>query len=327
MFFKKKRPPEDIEPLNNDEFMHEIVFQVMKERKWRTLNTLFRTLILFLMVIAGAYFIFQNSSSKKITDTVSSSSHMALIKINGAISSDKTVNADDIYELLEKAFKSDSTKAVLLSINSPGGSPVQAGRIYDDVLHFKTLYDKPVYAYIDDIGASAGYYIAAAADEIYANRASIVGSIGVISSSFGFVDTIDSLGIERRVFKSGENKNFLDPFSPLQEEQTAFWQAQLDITHQQFIDRVIESRGERLNTEVEGLFSGLVWNGEEAKRIGLIDDLSSPQQLAGDTKIIEYRKRGNFLDSLDKKLPFSFSSSEIVREVITELNSQKVELR
>lgn len=327
MFFNKKRRLKDDESLNTDELMHEVVFQIMKERRWRTLTSLFRTLIFLLFVVMLIYFFFQNSGSKQITDTVSSSSHLAVIKINGAISSDKTANADDIYKLLEKAFKNDSAEAILLSINSPGGSPVQAGRIYDDVRHFKTLYDKPVYAYIDDIGASAGYYIAAAADKIYANRASLVGSIGVISSSFGLVDTIDGLGIERRVIKSGEHKNFLDPFSPLHEEQAAFWQTQLDITHQQFIDRVVESRGKRLNTEVEGLFSGLVWNGEEAKRIGLIDDLSSPQQLAGDNKIIEYRKKGSFLDSLDNKLPFSIHSSNLVDEVVTRLSTQKIELR
>ena len=330
MIFRKKNKEEDYEPPSNDEFMQTMLFELMTERKWRAITRFIRILILFLFLATIIYILLTGPLSTKSTNT-SSKPHAALIKIHGAISSDKTANADAVYKLLEKAFKNEHAKSIILSINSPGGSPVQAGRIYDDVLAFKQLYDKAVYAYIDDVGASAGYYIALAADNIYANRASLVGSIGVISSSFGLVDTINALGIERRTIKSGDHKNFFDPFSPLLDEQVDFWQKQLVITHQQFIERVIDSRGERLQLEEEGLFSGLIWNGEEAQRIGLIDGLSSPHQIAaelsGTAKIVEYSTKVGFLTSLSNKNPFRFSSSELANELITDINTQTVKLR
>lgn len=330
MMFKNKKK-QSLEPLTAEEFMHEFLFESIKERRWRNLTRFIKAIALLIMVSVASYILLKGPTTS--TNSVSTP-HTALIKINGAIASQRTANADQVYKLLKRAFENQHAKAIILSINSPGGSPVQAGRIYDDVLRFKAVYDKPVYAYIDDLGASAGYYIALSADQIYANRASLVGSIGVISASFGLADVLNDLGVERRVFKSGDNKNFLDPFSPLNEEQSEFWQQQLNITHQQFIQRVLDSRGERLDVTEYGLFSGLIWNGEEAKRIGLIDDLSSPQQIAvervDEPKVVEYRTRTNPISNLLNRTPFNFGSydsNQIVETVLTEINTQGVKLQ
>jgi protease-4 len=176
----------------------------------------------------------------------------------------------------------------MLIINSPGGSPVQAGYVYDEVKRLRVLYpDKKVYAVIKDLGASGGYYIAVAADEIYADKASLVGSIGVTASSFGFVDLMKKAGVERRNFTSGEHKSFLDPFSPLKRDEEQFWESVLQKTHEQFIRVVKEGRGERL-TNNDDLFTGLIWSGDQAVELGLIDGLGSPGSVARD--IIGYKE-------------------------------------
>lgn len=331
MIFRRKKTKQE-EPVSNEEFMQRFLFESVKERKWRNITSLTRATALLLMASVGTYIALKGPSSNN--ENIFNDDHTAIIKINGNIDSQRTANADEIYKLLEKAFENDNAKAVILSINSPGGSPVQAGRIYDDVLAFKDVYDKPVYAYIDDVGASAGYYIALSADKIYANRASLVGSIGVISTSFGFVDIMNAFGIERRTIKSGENKNFLDPFAPLHQEQAEFWQQQLRMTHEQFVQRVVDSRGENLDLSEYGLFTGLIWNGEEAARIGLIDGLSSPHKIAaqeaGEQKLVEYRIKKNFFTNLSNSSPFNFGSdksSEFVETVLTEINAQSLKLK
>ena len=200
----------------------------------------------------------------------------------------------------------------MLVINSPGGSPVQAGYIYDEVKRLRAEYpDKKVYAVIKDIGASGGYYIAAAADEIYADRASLVGSIGVTAASFGFVDLMEKMGVERRNFTAGEHKSFLDPFAPLQEDEKEFWETVLESTHKQFIQRVKEGRGERL-VEADKLFSGLIWNGEQARDLGLIDDLGSPAMVAreiiGEEKLQDYTLKPSPLDEFTRRFGAAIGS-------------------
>lgn len=239
-------------------------------------------------------------------DKVVPHDHTAIVEIKGPIMDDEEASADAIISALRNAFKADRSKAVVMRINSPGGSPVQAGYVYDEIKRLRGLHpEKKVYAVISDIGASGAYYIAAAADEIYADKASLVGSIGVISSSFGFVDLIDKVGVERRTLTAGENKAFLDPFSPLREEDREFWQTVLNTTHQQFIGQVKAGRGDRLKGGDE-LFSGLVWTGEQALELGLVDGLGSSSMVARDIvgaeKLIDYTARPQPFDRLIERL-------------------------
>ena len=202
--------------------------------------------------------------------------------MRGAISADEEASADRIIGAMRDAFDNEDALGLILRINSPGGSPVQSGYVFDEIIRLKsTRPDFPVYAVIMDIGASGAYYIAAAADEIYADKASLVGSIGVVGSGFGFVEAMDKLGVERRLYTSGEHKAFLDPFSPQREEEKVFWEGVLDTTHKQFIAQVKLGRGDRLANNPD-LFSGLVWTGEQAMEHGLVDGLASSSQVARD---------------------------------------------
>lgn len=235
--------------------------------------------------------------------------HTALVEVKGPISGEEDANADTIISALREAFKAEHSKAVIVRINSPGGSPVQSGYVYDEIKRLRAMYpDKKVYAVITDIGASGAYYIAAAADEIYADKASLVGSIGVISSSFGFVELIDKIGVERRTLTAGENKAFLDPFSPLRTEDRLFWQSVLDTTHRQFIGQVKQGRGDRLKGGDE-LFTGLVWTGEQALELGLVDGLGSSSMVARDIvgadRLVDYTARPRAIDRIIKQLGVS----------------------
>ena len=228
----------------------------------------------------------------------------------GVIAADQEASADNIIGSLRDAFDADEALGVILRINSPGGSPVQSGYIFDEIRRLKeTRPDFPVYAVIMDLGASGAYYIAAAADEIYADKASLVGSIGVIGSGFGFVDTMEKLGVERRLYTSGEHKAFLDPFSPQNEEEKEFWQGVLKVTHKQFISQVKLGRGERLN-ETPDMFSGLVWTGEQAVDMGLVDGLSSSSQIARDVlgtdELVSYTYRPDPFAKFVEKFGMSF---------------------
>lgn len=213
--------------------------------------------------------------------------HVAVIDIEGLISSTTTANAEDVNKTLRKAFEDDDTRAVMLRINSGGGSPVQAGMIHDEIRRLRSLHeDVPVYAVISDVGASGAYYIAVAADEIYADKGSIVGSIGVRLDSFGLVGLMERWGIERRLFTAGEKKGFLDPFLPLQEEEVEHVKGVIDQIHDQFINVVREGRGDRLQSN-DDLFSGLVWTGVDSVELGLIDGLGDDRTVARDVIGIE----------------------------------------
>jgi len=239
---------------------------------------------------------------------------VALIEVKGVISADDPASADKVISSLRNAFSSKA-KAIIMRINSPGGSPVQSGYIYDEIKRLRAIedyQDKKVYAVITDIGASGAYYIASAADEIYADKSSLVGSIGVTAAGFGFVDTIEKLGIERRSYTSGKHKSFLDPFQPMKKEETEFWQNVLNVTHQQFIDSVKKGRGDRLKyREHPELFSGLIWSGEQALELGLIDGLASSSELArrlGTENMANFTIRESAIDVFAKKLGTQIAS-------------------
>jgi len=206
----------------------------------------------------------------------------AVVHLEGEIDREGRASAENIIQGLHAAFEHPGTKGVLLRINSPGGSPVQAGQIFAEMRRLRAKYPKiPLHAVIEDMAASGGYYVAAAADRIYVDPASLVGSIGVLIDSFGFVGTLEKLGVERRVLAAGENKTFLDPFLPLKEPQREYAQTMLDDIHQQFIGAVRDGRGPRLK-ESPDMFSGLVWNGQRAVDLGLADAFGSVDSVARD---------------------------------------------
>ena len=237
-----------------------------------------------------------------------SASHTALVEVRGVIADQEAASADNIVKSLREAFKDSKTKAVVMRINSPGGSPVQAGYVYDEIRRLRAEYPAiKLYAVIADLGASGAYYIASAADEIYADKASLVGSIGVTAAGYGFVGTMEKLGVERRAYTSGEHKAFLDPFSPEKPEETRFWQGVLDTTHQQFIAMVKQGRGERLkDKEHPELFSGLVWSGEQAKALGLVDGLGSAsyvaREIVGEKELVDFTVQESPFDRFSKRV-------------------------
>lgn len=234
--------------------------------------------------------------------------HAAVIAIRGEIAANQEASAQKVIPVVQEAFKNDNAKLIILRVNSPGGSAVQAGLIYDEVLAQKNLHpQKEVVAVIEDFGASGGYYVALAGDQIYANRASMVGSIGVITAGFGFSELLNKAGVERRVITAGDNKNLLDPFSPLTEDQKEFWEGVLTYTHQQFIETVVQSRGDRLaNQRQQEIFSGLMWTGEQALHLGLIDGLDSAESIMrklGLQHMVDYTPEADLLSSFSRRLP------------------------
>ncbi len=233
--------------------------------------------------------------------------HTALIDIDGVIASHAEANADYIASGLRAAYEDGNTAGVIIRINSPGGSPVQAGYINDEIHRLRAEHpDIPIYAVIGDICASGGYYIASAADKIYADKASLVGSIGVIMAGFGFVDAIKKLGVERRVWSAGENKAFMDPFAPLKEDEIEHVDGLLDDVYRQFVDIVKQGRGDRLAGDDEAIFSGLLWTGEQSLELGLIDELGSAgyvaREVIGAEEIVDFTRRESFIDQFAKEL-------------------------
>lgn len=231
--------------------------------------------------------------------------HTAMLEISGEIAADAPSNAQAVVDSLRSAFEDPGAQAVVLLINSPGGSPVQAGIINDEIYRLKALHGKPVYAVVEETCASAAYYIASAADNIYVDKASLVGSIGVLMDGFGFTGLMNKMGIERRLLTAGENKGFMDPFSPQSEAQRKYAQSMLKEIHQQFIEVVKRGRGDRLKNSSE-VFSGLVWSGQKAVEMGLADDLASLDQVAREIvqaeEIIDYTQRENVAERLAKQL-------------------------
>lgn len=234
------------------------------------------------------------------------SSHTALIDINGVIGVDDEVNADNTLSSLRAAFEDKHTKGVILRINSPGGSPVQAGIINDEIQRLrKDNPNIPLYAVVEDVCASGGYYIAVAADKIYVDKASIVGSIGVLMDGFGFTGTMQKLGVERRLMTAGSNKGFMDPFSPVNPAHQAHAQTMLNEIHQQFINVVREGRGKRLK-ETPDMFSGLFWSGEKSIQLGLADAVGNSDYVAREVikeeNIVDFTAHEGLADRFAKRL-------------------------
>ena len=240
--------------------------------------------------------------------SATSSGYTALIDVRGVIADKEAASADNIVTSLQAAFADPKVKGVVLRINSPGGSPVQSGYVYDEIRRLRGLNPSiKVYAVISDLGASGAYYIASAADEIYADKASLVGSIGVTAAGFGFVGAMEKLGIQRRAYTSGDHKAFLDPFEPEKPDETKFWQGVLNITHEQFIASVKQGRGDRLkDKDHPELFSGLVWTGQQALPLGLIDGLGNASSVArdviGEKELVDFTVQESAFDRFSKKL-------------------------
>jgi protease IV len=274
----------------------EIVKDRRSERRWRVF---FRLAWLFvaLALLWGLFMARHNVPSPGLP-------HTALVEVRGEIAPDTEASAERINAALKNAFEDKGAQAIVLRINSPGGSPVQSGIVNDEIKRLKTKHNKKVYAVVEEMCASGAYYIAVAADEIYVDKASLVGSIGVLMDGFGFTGAMEKLGVERRLLTAGENKGMLDPFSPQNEKQTAYAKAMIDQIHLQFIDVVKAGRGPRLK-ETKEMFSGLFWNGEEAIKLGLADKVGNLDFVAREVvkaeEIIDYTTHDNLAERFAKR--------------------------
>ncbi|MCY7314941.1 MAG: S49 family peptidase [Rubrivivax sp.] len=276
------------------------------ERRWRVffrLAWLGLGLVLVALVVAS-----------RAVPSAPSTPHTALVEVRGEIASDNEASAEALIGALKGAFEDTSAVAVVLRINSPGGSPVQSGIVHDEIKRLKAKHGKKVYAVVEEICASGAYYIAVAADEIYVDKASIDGSIGVLMDGFGFTGLMDKLGVERRLLTAGENKAMLDPFSPVNPKQQQMAKAMLEQIHQQFIAVVKEGRGKRLK-ETPETFSGLFWNGEEAVRLGLADAVGNLDFVAREVvkaeEVIDYTPRDNVAERLAKRFGASVGAGAV----------------
>ena len=296
------------------ETIEKLVFSSLKEhraaRRWRTFIRL--AWLLFFGVLAWLWFVQSHPTPDASTQ------HTAVVEIKGEIASGAEASADLIIAAMRSAFEDNGAQAVVLLINSPGGSPVQAGIINDEIRRLKAIHHKPVYAVVEESCASAAYYIAVAADQIFVDKASIVGSIGVLMDGFGFTGLMEKLGVERRLMTAGENKGFLDPFSPQTDKQRVFAQAMLNQIHQQFIDVVKAGRGDRLK-ETPETFSGLFWSGQQAIELGLADQLGSldyvAREIVKSEEIVDYTRRDNVAERLFKR--FGVAMGEGAAHAIT----------
>ena len=280
--------------------LEKLVFATLNEqkstRRWKTFVRL--SWLLFFVVLLWM-------ALQRGTPAIDASvPHTAVIEIKGEIAQGADASAEFVNAALRTAFEDEGSKAIVLLINSPGGSPVQAGMMNDEILRLKAKHKKPVYAVVEETCASAAYYIAVSADQIFVDKASIVGSIGVLMDGFGFTGLMDKLGVERRLLTAGENKGFLDPFSAQSDKQRAFAQSMLDQIHQQFITVVKNGRGKRLK-ETPEMFSGLFWSGQQAVELGLADQLGNLDYVAREVvkveEIIDYTRRDNVAERLAKK--------------------------
>ncbi len=289
-----------------DRLGSELLRQQRSDRRWRT----FFRLAWLGVFIAIAWFTLAHRGAPG----VSTSPHTALVEVRGEIGTDTEANAEALVAALKSAFEDSSAQAVVLRINSPGGSPVQSGIINDELRRLKAKHHKKVYVVVEEICASGAYYIAVAADEIYVDKASIVGSIGVLMDGFGFTGLMDKLGVERRLLTAGENKGMLDPFSPQNPKHVAYAKAMIEQIHQQFIAVVKEGRGARLK-ETPDTFSGLFWNGEEAIRQGLADGLGNLDYVAREVvkaeDIVDYTPRDNVAERLAKRFGASVGADAV----------------
>ena len=276
--------------------------QLREQRRARTLSFILRgAWLLFLVAMAWTLFHRGEGGGADV-----SLPHTAVVSIKGEIAAETDASAEAVVGAMRAAFEDEGAKAVVLLVDSPGGSPVQAGIINDEIRRLKATHGKPVYVVVEESCASAAYYIAAAADRIFVDKASIVGSIGVLMDGFGFTGLMDKVGVERRLMTAGENKGFLDPFSPQTPAQKAYAQQMLDQVHKQFIEVVRAGRGDRLkDKENPQLFSGLFWTGQQAIDLGLADQLGNLEFVAREVvkaeDIVDYTRRDNVAERLAKR--------------------------
>jgi protease IV len=279
-----------------EQFARDYLNDRRSERRWRVF---FRLAWLLTFALLGWGLL--NARNHASTP---SGPHTALVEVRGEIAADTEASAEQLVAALRSAFEDAGAKAVVLRINSPGGSPVQSGIVNDEIKRLKVLHDKKVYVVVEEMCASGAYYIAVAADEIFVDKASLVGSIGVLMDGFGFTGAMEKLGVERRLLTAGTNKGMLDPFSPQNEKQTAYAKAMIDQIHQQFIQVVKEGRGDRLK-ETPDTFSGLFWNGEEAIKLGLADKIGNLDYVAREVvkapEVIDYTPKDNVAERLAKR--------------------------
>jgi protease-4 len=280
-----------------------LVFAALKEqtraRRWRVGFMLF--FIVYISVVTVVF----------LTDTgdmgleADGDKHTALVKLSGVIASGEAAGSENVIAGLKSAFKHDDTAGIVIEINSPGGSPVQSAYIFDEIMRLKQEHKTiPVYAVVVDMAASGGYFVAAAADKIYANQSSLVGSIGVRMDAFGFVELMKKIGVERRLLTAGENKGLFDPFLPEQSEQKAHLQSMLDEVHGHFIAAVKRGRGDRL-VENDDTFSGLIWSGEKALALGLVDAYGTTQSIARELEaedVVDFTPRANLLERIADRI-------------------------
>lgn len=291
--------------------LEKLAFDALTEqrtsRRWKTGIAIAWLLLLFLSLFALLGWF----GGKR--DGSALQKHTALVELKGVISTESKASADKIISSLQHAFKDKNTQGVVLRINSPGGSPVQAGYINDEIKRLRAKYKEiPLYVVVQDICASGGYYVAAAADKIFVDKASIIGSIGVLMDGFGFTGTMEKLGVERRLVIAGENKGFLDPFSAINLEQQKYAKQMVDEIHQQFIKVVKDGRGKRLR-EAPEMFSGLVWSGEKSVANGLADGLGGLDYVARDIikaeQIVDFTEEDSFSESLARRLGSNVADS------------------
>ncbi|MDT3735645.1 MAG: S49 family peptidase [Denitratisoma sp.] len=306
----------DNDPVWERKIIEKLALETLAEQKRRRRwGIFFRVLgfayLTFLIVALGDW----GGASDTLGD---GKKHTALVQLNGVIKPTGEASAEKITESLQAAFKDHGTQGVILRINSPGGSPVQSGIINDEIRRLRAKHPNiPLYAVVEDVCASGGYYVAAAADKIFVDKASIVGSIGVLMDGFGFTGTMDKLGVERRLLTAGENKGFLDPFSPQDAQHKQHAQILLDDIHRQFIDVVRKGRGKRLKESPE-LFSGLMWTGAKSIELGLADELGSVEYVARDVikaeDIRDYTMRASLTERFAKQ--FGTDLAEGIMDVV-----------
>jgi len=296
--------------------LEKVALQALEEqrraRQWKALFRILWFAFAFLLLAAWLGWIGRPDKDMEAA-VVGSGKHTALVELEGVIAPESKASSERMIKALNRAFKDRNTQGVVVRINSPGGSPVQAGYINDEIRRLRAKYpNTPLYAVVQDLCASGGYYVAVAADKIYVDKASLVGSIGAIISSFGFVGSLEKLGVERRAYTAGDNKDFLDPFAPEKPEHREHAKRMLEEIHQQFIRTVKQGRGNRLKESPE-IFSGLIWTGERSIELGLADGLGSAEYVAREVvkaeRLVDFTPDENVYELLSKRLGTSFGES------------------
>jgi len=299
-------PPRPSYEVALEQVARELLRERRSEHRWRVF---FRLAWLGLVLAIAAAVLLARSHV-----SASTGPHTALIEVRGEIAAEGEASAENLVSALKSAFEDSDAQAVVLRINSPGGSPVQAGIVYDEIRRLKAKHDKKVYAVVEEMCASGAYYIAVAADEIYVDKASLVGSIGVLMDGFGFTGAMEKLGVERRLLTAGANKGMLDPFSPQNEKHNAYAKAMIEQIHQQFIAVVKQGRGKRLHENAD-TFSGLFWNGQEAIRQGLADKIGNLDYVAREVvkaeEVVDYTPHENVAERLAKRFGASIGAGAV----------------